>query len=305
MQKILNAGYMVIALSFALLAPMLVYAQSGTYFDPINVQIQQDPWDAFVQQSQQQSQADSLNQSLRNIQNALSNQSQQQAQFQQQQLIQQKQSQCPPNEKVYVSKVSKKLDCVCTSPYYIENGSCVSAASQPTAPVSNHLRDATCKSLYGPAARASGTGCDGIPASLPTPVAPSKTNGEICRDYYGQYSVWTGQVNDKNGAICDCQSGYAWNSTRTACVAQQFQAPVSSVESRSSGGSSNNANKAIVPAAEPQTDSNHGTASAVISNLVDRVSATTSVPASVTHPVERGVLSLFGFWPWFFRLFGI
>lgn len=115
---------------------------------------------------------------------------------------------------------------------YIE--SCLARYQQPktvTAPTTNpnsvESRDASCKATYGPTARASGTqGCDlGIPATIKNPVlaapTPTKTNAQICHDYYGQFSVWTGQMNDQNGPLCGCQDGYAWNSGSTACVPLQ------------------------------------------------------------------------------------
>lgn len=116
--------------------PSIGLAQTGTYFDPIYVQVQQDPFDAYVQQSQQQWQSDSYNQSFRNIQNAINGQTQQQAQFQQQQLYQQAAGRCPINSQPYVSKVSGKIGgCICNASYYMQDGVCVSvSAPQPTLP---------------------------------------------------------------------------------------------------------------------------------------------------------------------------
>lgn len=247
MQKVLNAGYMLIALSFALLAPTLVYAQSGTYFDPINVQIQQDPWDAFVQQSQQQSQSDSLNQSLRNIQNALSNQSQQQAQFQQQQLIQQKQAQCPPNMQVYVSKVSGKIGgCICQPPYSMQNGACQMPQEALNADTAAQQSQQTksCQDSFGPNAYSGTSGCACLPgyqmgswsggfgglgcvlfsqklmpAKAITAPTPSKTNNQICQEYYGMNSAWDGTLNAQSAPVCGCQTGYQWNDAQKTCIA--------------------------------------------------------------------------------------
>lgn len=127
--------FLIACIAFAS-APALVLAQTGTYYDPIYLQVQQDPFDSYVQQSQQQWQADSYNQSLRNIQNAINNQTQQQAQLQQQQLYQQAAARCPLNSQPYVSKISGKIGgCICNASYYMQDGVCVSVSTpQPTSP---------------------------------------------------------------------------------------------------------------------------------------------------------------------------
>lgn len=39
-----------------------------------------------------------------------------------------------------------------------------------------------------------------------------------CKNFYGIYSYWTGQFNDKGQFICDCKNGYKWNDNQTNCV---------------------------------------------------------------------------------------
>lgn len=52
-----------------------------------------------------------------------------------------------------------------------------------------------------------------------TAIAPKvKTNNQICKDKYGLYSYSTGVKNPDGGLVCNCQDGYKWNSTQTACV---------------------------------------------------------------------------------------
>jgi len=50
------------------------------------------------------------------------------------------------------------------------------------------------------------------------PIAPEKTNNEICQDYFGINSNWDGTKNNDGGLVCDCQTGYEWNQGQTGCV---------------------------------------------------------------------------------------
>ena len=49
---------------------------------------------------------------------------------------------------------------------------------------------------------------------------PIKSNYQICKDKYGNNSVWSGKLNDKGGALCDCIQGFVWNANGTTCVIQ-------------------------------------------------------------------------------------
>lgn len=52
------------------------------------------------------------------------------------------------------------------------------------------------------------------------PVADrTKTPNQICKDDYGVNSYSTGEKNADGGPVCDCNSGYQWNTSQTACVA--------------------------------------------------------------------------------------
>lgn len=53
--------------------------------------------------------------------------------------------------------------------------------------------------------------------SNPAPI-PTKTNDQICQDNYGVNSVWYGTKNENGGLICDCKNGYQWNEGQTRCV---------------------------------------------------------------------------------------
>src|SRR3989344_7757116 len=196
----------------------------GELYNPLNVQITVDPLTQQTQDLQNQWQVDSLNQSLKNIQNAINNQTAQQAQLQQQQLIQQKQSQCPANTTVYVSKITGKVGgCICQPPYTMQSGACVMPGSETG--TTDTGADARCKAAYGSSARSTGNGtCDlGIPATLQpktnTTPAPAKSNNQICLDYYGSRSAWDGTLNAQSGPNCQCQSGYQWNANQTTCIA--------------------------------------------------------------------------------------
>ncbi len=54
---------------------------------------------------------------------------------------------------------------------------------------------------------------------IKTPIVPKpKTSSQICADNYGSHSYATGDKNADGGPVCDCKSGYTWDSTKTSCV---------------------------------------------------------------------------------------
>lgn len=55
------------------------------------------------------------------------------------------------------------------------------------------------------------------------------TKTQSCKDNYGNNSVWTGNLNDTGGPICDCAQGYVWNANGSACIfqASNIQANIS------------------------------------------------------------------------------
>ncbi len=55
-------------------------------------------------------------------------------------------------------------------------------------------------------------------ACVVAPVAPVKTNDQICKDYYGVNSAWTNTLGTSGEAICDCKTGYQWDSNRMSCI---------------------------------------------------------------------------------------
>lgn len=51
------------------------------------------------------------------------------------------------------------------------------------------------------------------------PIIPkTKTDSQICVTNYGSHSYATGEKNANGGPVCDCKSGYTWNSDQTSCV---------------------------------------------------------------------------------------
>ena len=54
---------------------------------------------------------------------------------------------------------------------------------------------------------------------IKAPIVPKvKTNSQICAENYGSHSYATGAKNADGGPVCDCKSGYTWDSTQTTCV---------------------------------------------------------------------------------------
>ncbi|MFA5067837.1 MAG: hypothetical protein WC466_07380 [Candidatus Izemoplasmatales bacterium] len=46
------------------------------------------------------------------------------------------------------------------------------------------------------------------------------TKTQSCKDDYGNNSIWSGNLNDTGGLICDCAQGYAWNANSATCIIQ-------------------------------------------------------------------------------------
>lgn len=56
------------------------------------------------------------------------------------------------------------------------------------------------------------------PAPTATPVKIQKNEQQICEDTFGTSVVYSGQKNANGSPVCDCLSGYKWNSNQTSCV---------------------------------------------------------------------------------------
>ncbi len=52
----------------------------------------------------------------------------------------------------------------------------------------------------------------------PYNTSTTESKNQTCQNNYGSYSVWNGQMNSQGGVVCDCASGYAWNTNQTSCV---------------------------------------------------------------------------------------
>lgn len=50
------------------------------------------------------------------------------------------------------------------------------------------------------------------------PIAPLKTNDQICNDSYGINSNWDGTITDDGKISCNCKAGYKWNQEMTQCT---------------------------------------------------------------------------------------
>ncbi len=49
----------------------------------------------------------------------------------------------------------------------------------------------------------------------------SLTNNQACPNKYGANSVWNGLYIGGGSIICDCKSGYEWNTNKTECIVPQ------------------------------------------------------------------------------------
>jgi hypothetical protein len=104
------------------------------------------------------------------------------------------------------------LTCGCKDGYTQTNGSCVVAPItplQPSGTLCNGKSYSACPSNENLVCPSTGSAYCEVP----------KTNDQICQDKYGSNSNWDGTRNDKGGLVCDCNSGYQWNTGMTSCVA--------------------------------------------------------------------------------------
>jgi peptidoglycan hydrolase-like protein with peptidoglycan-binding domain len=51
--------------------------------------------------------------------------------------------------------------------------------------------------------------------------AVTLSNDQVCQSQYGTNSNYSGTKNSQGGLICDCASGYTWNTGNTACVSAE------------------------------------------------------------------------------------
>ena len=111
--------------------------------------------------------------------------------------------------------------CQCNSGYVAIGSMCQSSALFQT----QEAVDLYCKNTYGTNTRGTGYNqCDCVSGYVWTAdkksciVQPTKTNDQLCQDSYGVYSNWDGTKNNSGGLNCGCKNGYSWNSGQTACV---------------------------------------------------------------------------------------
>ncbi|MCX6753728.1 MAG: hypothetical protein NTV03_01585 [Candidatus Nomurabacteria bacterium] len=48
-------------------------------------------------------------------------------------------------------------------------------------------------------------------------------NNQLCKNDFGGNTKWGGKVNNKNGPVCDCVTGYVWNKEGTTCLISQIK----------------------------------------------------------------------------------
>jgi hypothetical protein len=46
---------------------------------------------------------------------------------------------------------------------------------------------------------------------------PVRPEDQTCQRHYGPYSAWNGQRNENDGPICDCMTGYRYESSQNTC----------------------------------------------------------------------------------------
>jgi hypothetical protein len=56
------------------------------------------------------------------------------------------------------------------------------------------------------------------PVSKSVQSTVTKTDNQICVDYYGSNSLWSGQRDGNGTGICGCKTGFSFNTQITSCV---------------------------------------------------------------------------------------
>jgi hypothetical protein len=64
-----------------------------------------------------------------------------------------------------------------------------------------------------------------VPAPVQAP-ALAMSNAEVCRNDYGPFSIWTGELNESGGATCTCTEGYDFQGGVCAPIPRQAHVEV-------------------------------------------------------------------------------
>lgn len=204
----------------------------GTVINPIQVEITQDPFQQMVEKQQQEMQ----------LQQILQQQQTLQSQQQQQSLESSLKSQygvsayyacsstfpsCTTGD---MSDPSRQSSCLIFIKSCLESKSMQKSDTeiQKTQNWDQRQQSLGCMNKYGlhsfydaaisMCSCQSGYTSNGI-TCIAISVPPTKSNDQICRDYYSQNSIWTGNVNDAGQIVCGCKAGYVWNDQQTdKCV---------------------------------------------------------------------------------------
>ncbi len=101
----------------------------------------------------------------------------------------------------------------CNDGYTLQNGDCVQ--NQVNSQYIN-----VCPTGY----YVSSGYCEPIPTKNAYVPAETPSNDEVCRGSFGQQSYWSGDLNKKDDLICNCGSGYEFNTEVNQCT-QIVEAP--------------------------------------------------------------------------------
>ena len=87
--------------------------------------------------------------------------------------------------------------------------------------VTNNNPECICKTGYVWKSKEQGKGC------ILAPVAPEKTNDQVCKDTYGTNSYWYGTKDVQGKINCSCADGYQFNQDKTQCISIPVKSNVS------------------------------------------------------------------------------
>ncbi len=206
-------------LAFAILYPSLGGTGPGTQYNPINVQISQDPYEQKRQEN-------------------LSLESQLKAQYGYNIYISCKASVCGSYDYGDSYAVGS---CLAQLESWLGMGYCQAQREQtikniqtvtPIAPVKTN--DQICQGSFGSSSKWDGTknNAGGLNCNCQTgyiwngqrtscviaPIAPVKTNDQVCQSSFGSSSNWDGTKNNAGELNCSCKTGFVWNEQKNVCI---------------------------------------------------------------------------------------
>lgn len=268
--------------------------------NPIYVEVQQNPWDATRQATQNDWQKQ---QNLNNAQDSYwQNAKQQHKESQQQSQPQVQYVPYPVYQQTPTPAPALTLDQQCKKSYgslsYGANNSCYCTARYDWAPDKKSCVKATDVADLQRQVQ-------NLVNDISALKTPPKSKDQLCKDSYGKYSMWTRDTNSAGDYECGCVNGYSFAKDGTVCM------PVDQMCRTNFGQNTYWDNKANRCTCNVGHDFNGESCAPV---TFKQTASALSIVAKETGNIKTGTTSesgkattttstTQGFWAWFFGLF--